>query len=97
MYTAIFEVFEDNDTTKATTRMLLDKLREAGIGVPGGSGKGLASVLSGDGIQPTYLRIDKPEHPGYVEGKTTHRGYHRYQFDQAFVDFLPDLDDDDDE
>lgn len=95
LYTAIFEVFEDNDTTKVTTRMLLAKLREAGIGVPGGSGKGLASVLSGDGIQPTYLRIDKPDHPGFVEGKTTHRGYHRYQFDQAFVSFLPDVDEDD--
>lgn len=97
LYSAIFEVFEDNDTTKATTKMLLAKLRESGIGVPGGSGKGLASVLSGDGISPTYLRIDKPDHPGFVEGKTTHRGYHRYQFDQAFVEFLPDVDDDDDE
>jgi len=94
LYSAIFEVFEDNDTTKVTTRMLLAKLAESGIGVPGGSGKGLASVLSGDGITPTYIRIDKRSHPGYVEGKTTHRGYHRYQFDAAFVEFLPDVDDD---
>lgn len=97
LYTAIFEVFEDNDTTKITTRMILAHLREKGIvGVATQSGKGLASVLSGDGIQPTYLRIDKPDHPGYVEGKTTHRGYHRYQFDDVFVNFLSDDDDDDD-
>jgi len=94
LYTAIFEVFEDNDTTKVTTRMILAKLREAGIGVPGGSGKGLASVLSGDGITPTYIRIDKPDHPGFVEGKTTHRGYHRYQFDAMFVELLPEADED---
>src|SRR5215831_3854149 len=95
LYTAIFEVFEDNDTTKVTTRMILAKLREAGIGVPGGSGKGLASVLSGDGITPTYIRIDKPDHPGFVEGKTTHRGYHCYQFDAMFVELLPEADEDD--
>lgn len=95
MYSAIFEVFEDNDTTKVTTRMILEHLREKGISVPGGSGKGLASVLSSDGISPTYIRIDKPDHPAFVEGKTTHRGYHRYQFDSAFVEFLPDEADED--
>jgi len=97
LYSAIFEVFEDNDTTKVTTKMLLEKLRESGIGIPGGSGKGLASVLSGDGISPTYIRIDHKDHPAYVEGKTTHRGYHRYMFDKAFVEFLPDVDADGDE
>lgn len=97
LYSAIFEVFEDNDTTKVTTKMLLEKLKESGIGVAGGSGKGLAEMLKGDGIAPTYIRIDKPDHPAYVEGKTTHRGYHRYMFDKAFVEFLPDVDDGDDD
>jgi hypothetical protein len=95
LYSAIFEVFEDNDTTKVTTKMILAHLRERGIPLPGESGKGLASALGSEGISPVYIRIDKPDHPAYVEGKPTHRGYHRYQFDQAFVKWLPEADDDD--
>lgn len=93
LYMAVAELANETGASKLTTKMILAKLAEKGIGVPGNSGKGLSSVLKQDGITPRYLFIDKPDMPGYVEGKTTHRGYQRFQFDQAFVDFLPEEDD----
>lgn len=100
LYAAISELFEQAGVTKLPTAAIMAHLAAKGIGVPGGSGKGLASLLSADGIQPKSLWIDDPAHPYYKEEngrmKPTHRGYQRYQFDQVFVDYLPDTDEDDD-
>ena len=101
LYVAINELFETSGSKKLPTAAIMAHLASKGIGVPGNSGKGLASILSQDGIQPRSLFIDDPSNPFYKVGddgkvKYTHRGYHRYQFDQAFVDYLPDDSDDDD-
>lgn len=95
LYTAIAELFETTGERKITTRAIMAHLAEKGIGVPGNSGKGLASALSNDGISPKSIWIDDPESPFYSGKAQSHRGYQRYQFDQAFVDYLPDGDDDD--
>lgn len=97
MYKAIFDLFDRTGLDKVTTRQVMDTLRDAGIAVTGNSGKGLASMLSDEAISPTYLRIDhrQKDHPAYVEGKVTHRGYYRHYFDDAFVKYLrPDEDED---
>lgn len=98
LYMAIAELFDESGSKKLPTRAIMARLAEKGIGVPGNSGKGLASILSQDDIQPKSLWIDDPANPFYVEEngkmKPTHRGYQRYQFDRVFVDYLPDGDDD---
>jgi hypothetical protein len=91
LYSAVAQWFELNDSKNVTTRELMAHLDSHGIGYPGHSGKGLASLLSSDGIGPKSIwRVDEA-HP---DGKS-HRGYQRYQFDQAFVDYLPDDEADD--
>jgi hypothetical protein len=95
LYRSIFALIDRTGVDKLTTRMVLAQLAEDGIAVPGNSGKGLSAVLSEDGIAPTYLRIDKPEHPAFVPGKATHRGYYRHMFDDAFVRYLAPDDDED--
>lgn len=93
LYMAIAELANETGARKLPSRCILAKLAEKGISVPGNSQKGLSSVLKQDGITPDYLYIDKPDMLGYVEGKPTSRGYHLHKFDQAFVDYLPDEDD----
>lgn len=94
LYTAISEVFNTTGERKVTTKALMAHLNEKGIGVPGNSGKGLASLLSADGIGPKSIWIDDPESPFYSGKAQSHRGYQRYQFDEVFVKYLPDSDDD---
>lgn len=97
MYRAIFDLFEDEGLDRVTTRQVLAKLRDEGIPVPGNSGKGLASALSDNGITPSAVRLPIG-HPGITlnaEGNEVlvHRGFFRNQFDEAFVRYV--LDDDD--
>jgi Protein of unknown function (DUF3631) len=91
LYTAIADLFGETGESKLTSRQMKAQLDSRGIGVPGNSLTGLGHLLGRDGIQPKSIWIVDEEHP---KGKS-HRGYHRYQFDQAFVDFLTDDDDDD--
>lgn len=90
LYVAINELFESTGAPKIRSRDILAHLREKGIGVSGNSTTGLGHLLARDGIQPKSVWIVDEDHP---DGKS-HRGYQRYQFDQAFVDFLPHDDDD---
>lgn len=96
LYMAIAELFEKTGEKKITTKAIIAHLAEKSVGIPGGSGKGLASALSSDGISPKSIWIDDPDSPFYSGKPQSHRGYQRYQFDQAFVDYLPEADDDED-
>ena len=92
LYRAILDLFASTDEDRVTTRMILDKLATDGVAVPGNSGKGLAAVLSEEGITPDYLRL-RPGHPGIVDGKMIQRGYFRHKFDGAFARLLADEED----
>jgi hypothetical protein len=100
LYVAIAEVFEMTGQTKVTSRAIMKHLNEKGIGVPGNSMTGLGHLLARDGIQPKPIWISDPNHPDFKPGKNglgaSARGYQRYQFDQAFVDYLPAEDADED-
>lgn len=93
LYKAISGLFQDLGEDRATTRQILDRLAEDGVSVPGNSGKGLAAVLSDDGVAPDYIRFRK-DHPGYVDDKPIQRGYFRHKFDGPFFRYLEDEDED---
>jgi Protein of unknown function (DUF3631) len=92
LYGAIRELFTELDLDRVTTNQILAKLTERGVRVPGQSGKGLAGVLSADGV-PNQL-IHLPDgHPGKVHPEKRHekqRGYWQHDFDGPFVRYLED-------
>lgn len=89
LYRSIFSLFTELSTDRLTSRQILDRLSADGVNVPGNSGKGLASVLSEDGIAPVYVRLPNG-HPGIKEGQPVQRGYFMHNFDGAFVRYLED-------
>lgn len=89
LYRAIFDLFMETDEDRLTTVQILGALKRGEVSVPGDSGKGLAAVLSEDGIAPDYIRL-RPDHSGYVDGKPIQRGYFRHRFDGPFVRYLED-------
>lgn len=91
LYRAIMGLYNALDVDRVTSRQILDWLAVEGVSVPGNSGKGLASVVSEDGIAPVYIRLSA-EHPGIVDGQPVQRGYFRHNFDGAFVRYLEDED-----
>lgn len=91
LYVAIEELFSATGKLKLTGREIKAQLDAKGIGVPGNSLTGLGHLLGRDGVHPKSIWIVDDENP---TGKS-HRGYQRYQFDQVFVDHLPNGDDDD--
>lgn len=90
LYMAIKGHFEATGLDRVISRDLQAHLDAHGIAYPGNSGKGLASILGKDGISPQSIWVVDTENP---KGKS-HRGYFLRQFDRAFVDHLPDEDDD---
>lgn len=90
LYTTIHELFQSTGKNRLTSREIKAALDAKGIGVAGNSLTGLGHLLGRDGIQPKSIWVIDEEHP---KGKS-HRGYQLYQFDQAFVDYLPEQDDD---
>jgi hypothetical protein len=92
LYRAIFNLLASMDgehADRVTSRQILAQLDLEGVNVPGQSGKGLASVLSEDGIAPDYIRL-RPGHPGIIDGQPVQRGYFRHKFDGVFVRYLDD-------
>lgn len=90
LYRAIRDMYLAGDvqTDRLTSRDILANLTAQGIQVPGGSQKGLAAVLSEDGIAPDYIRFPD-SHPAIIEkGKNVHRGYYRHKFDGAFTRYI---------
>jgi hypothetical protein len=92
LYRSILQVFADTGEDRVTTRQIMERLSVDGVSVPGNSGKGLAAVLSEEGIAPDYIRL-RPEHPGSVADKPIQRGYFRHKFDGAFARYLSDDED----
>lgn len=92
LYRSILSLFQEVGEDRVTTRQILTRLDADGIRVPGNSGKGLSAVLSADGIKPTYMRLREGANPhsGIVDGQPVQRGYMRYAFDDAFVEYLDD-------
>lgn len=92
LYSAIRELLDTLDTDRVTTVQILAKLTEKGVRVPGQSGKGLAAVLSADGVPATLIHL--PEgHSGKTHPDRTYekqRGYFRHSFDGPIVRFLED-------
>ena len=98
MFDIIRDLFSDTGEDRVTTRQILVALKDAGMVIRGGSGKGLRNALAEDDIIPQYLRL-KEGHPGILtdeggKSKYVQRGYHLYQFDEAFDKYLADDDDD---
>lgn len=92
LYRVIFDLFNLHDTDRLTSNQILTALDKEGIQVPGGSGKGLSSVLSEEGIVPDYIRF-RADHPGVAElANPVQRGYFRHKFDGAFIRFIEDDD-----
>lgn len=92
LYQAIFDLFEDLDTDRVTTKQIMAQLQAYDVHVPGDSGKGLSAVLSEEGIAPNYIKLPKG-HPGNRHGEEkadTQRGYFLRMFDTAFVKYLKD-------
>lgn len=95
LYQAIWDLFEQLGTDRITTDQILSKLTEKNVQVPGQSGKGLASVLSEDGVGGILLHLP-PGHPGIdpnskqktADGSQKQRGYYRHYFDGPFLRFL---------
>lgn len=81
MYETIRALFDDTDTDRVTTADLLEALTTAGVSVPGGNGKGLASAIVRDGGKAA-VAIRMPD-----TGKIV-RGYYRYHFDVPFSKYL---------
>jgi Protein of unknown function (DUF3631) len=104
LYRAIVDVFEAMPAEHAdriTSRQILAKLKEEGIRVPGESLKGLANVLSEDGVHSADPIRLRPGHPGIPEeairetadpskARFVQRGYFRHWFDEAIVRYLED-------
>lgn len=92
LYGAIDQLFEELSVDRLTSLQILSRLTERGIHVPGQSGKGLASVLSEDGVAVTLIHL--PEgHPGktHADQKSEkQRGYFRHSFDGATMRYLAD-------
>ena len=87
MFRAILDLFNQTGTDRVTSKALAEHLVNAGIalrGNPKNPGKGLSAMLAEDSIAPRYI---------FIDGKSA-RGYWRNAFDDAFVKYL---DDDDDE
>lgn len=89
LYKSIFGLFSETGLDRVTTNQILERLATDGVSVPGNSGKGLASVLSEDGITPGYIRFPKG-HPAVNEDTPVQRGYFRHPFDGAFMRYLDD-------
>jgi hypothetical protein len=92
LYRAIWELFSDLDIDRATGVQILAKLTEKSVNVPGQSGKGLAGVLSEDGVPATLIHLPVG-HPGKVHPDKRfekQRGYFRHSFDGPFVRYLDD-------
>ena len=92
LYTAIHELLSDLDTDRVTTVQILAKLTEKGVRVPGQSGKGLAAVLSADGVPATLIHLPAG-HPGKQHPDKQHekqRGYFRHSFDGPIARYLED-------
>src|SRR5208282_938210 len=63
LYAAIWEPCSETDVDRVTSAQILSRLTERGVRVPGQCGKGLAGVLSEDGVPATLIHL--PEgHPG---------------------------------
>lgn len=90
LYRSIQTAFNDSREDRLTTRQILARLLEDGVRVPGDSGKGLSTVLKADGINPRMLRLREGEspHTGIVDGQPVQRGYMRFFFDDAFIEYL---------
>lgn len=94
LYSAIRELLDHEDLDRVTSNQILAKLTERGVRVPGQSGKGLASVLSADGVPATLIHLPDG-HPGKTRPEKRHekqRGYWRHSFDGPIVRYLDDDD-----
>lgn len=95
MYKSIFNLLMGGDLDRVTSRQIMAQLETDGVQVPGNTMKGLAAVLSENGITPSYLRLPTG-HPGILTDPETkkpqpiQRGYFRHQFDEAFARYLED-------
>lgn len=95
LYTAILEQFEMMKEDRLTSKQILTHLIASGVNVPGNGMKGLALVIGEDGITPKYIRLREGNerkgiigHSGIINDQPVQRGYMRYQFDDAFIEYL---------
>lgn len=97
LYRSVLNLFTELNVDRLTSRQIMDRLSADGINVPGNSQKGLSAVVGSDGVTAKYIRL--PEgHPGIVtenDGTKRYvaRGYMRFSFDDAFVEYLSEDDD----
>lgn len=90
LYGAIRELLTSLGVDRVTSVQILAKLTEKSVQVPGQSGKGLAAVLSADGVAATLVHLPVG-HPGKVhpaKKDEKQRGYWRHAFDGPFVRYL---------